>query len=72
MCVELATEQQNERVWTPTGTCGSWGGHAVWTDSYEGALTKITSWGAEFYIDRSYFEASGFVVGAYALELVAA
>ena len=66
--VALATEQQNQLVWTAAGTPGSWGYHAVWADDYDGALTSCTSWGEAKPIDRSYFDA-GFVVGAYALDL---
>jgi hypothetical protein len=71
LCLSLSVEQQNQRVWMPAGTPGSWGGHFVWADSYEGDLTKITSWGEEFYIDRSYFDAPGFVVAVYELSLAA-
>ncbi|MDD2794347.1 hypothetical protein [Acidocella sp.] len=71
LCVELSTANQNQRVWLPDGAAGSWGGHAVWADGYDGAITNVTSWGQDFYIDRSYFEA-GFVVGVYALDLVRA
>jgi hypothetical protein len=72
LIVELATEQQNQRVWMPAGVPGSWGGHAVWADSFAGALTFSTSWGEAMPIDRSFFKEPGFVVGAYRLELEAA
>jgi hypothetical protein len=71
LCVELAVEQQNQLVWTATGTPGTWGGHAIWCDSFEADLTFATSWGEVKPIDRSYFE-KGFVQAAYGLELVAA
>jgi hypothetical protein len=69
LCVQLATEQQNQRVWTATGTPGSWGGHAIFCDGYDGEIYSITSWGEAFYIDRSYFTTPGYVVGAYALAI---
>ena len=68
LCVELATAQQNEIIWTASGTPGSWGGHAVWCDSFEAELTFATSWGQVKPIDRSYFQ-HGFVAAAYGLEL---
>lgn len=68
LCVELATQQQNEIIWTASGTPGSWGGHAVWCDGFEAELTFATSWGQVKPIDRSYFQ-QGFVVAAYGLEL---
>lgn len=68
LIVALATEQQNQIVWSAAGKPGTWGMHAVWCDQYEGALTWGTSWGQAQPIDRSYFD-GGFVVGAYALEL---
>ncbi len=71
LCVELAVEQQNQLVWTASGTPGSWGGHAVWCDGFEAELTFATSWGQVKPIDRSYFE-QGFVAAAYGLELIAA
>lgn len=71
LCVELAVEQQNQRQWMPVGTPGSWGGHAVWCDGYEGATYRITSWGEEFFVDRGYFAAPGFVAGVYRLDLAA-
>lgn len=69
LCVELSIEQQNQRTWMPAGTPGSWGGHAVWADGYDGATYRITSWGEVFYVDRSYFDAAGFVAGVYRLDL---
>lgn len=72
LIVELSVEQQNQRVWMPAGTPGSWGVHAIWADSYDGGLTFATSWGEMTPIDRSYFEAPGFVVAAFRLDLVKA
>jgi hypothetical protein len=69
LCVELSTDNQNQRVWMPTGQAGSWGGHAVWCDEYDGSTYRITSWGEDFYIDRSYFNTIGFVSGVYKLTL---
>ncbi len=72
LIVALSVEQQNQRVWMPVGTPGSWGEHAVWCDSFDGGLSFATSWGEDMPIDRSYFEAPGFVLGAYSFDLVAA
>jgi hypothetical protein len=69
LLVNLSVEQQNQRVWMPVGVPGSWGPHAVCADSYGGSLIKITSWGEEFYIDRSYLLKSGFVLAVCAMDL---
>ena len=71
LVLALGLAQQNQLVWAAAGTPGSWGYHAVWADGYDGALTGCTSWGEAKPMDRSFF-AAGFVVGAYALELVKA
>ena len=68
LCISLSTDNQNQRVLTPVGEEGSWGGHAVWMDGYDGALTSGTSWGEPFYLDQSFFDA-GWVMAAYALTL---
>jgi hypothetical protein len=72
LVVELSRAQQSQIVWTAAGgddgKPGTWGGHAVWVDEFDGALTKGTSWGEMVEIDRSFF-AGGYVVGAYALDL---
>lgn len=68
LCIDLAVEQQNEIVWTASGTPGTWGGHAIWCDGFEADLTFATSWGEIKPIDRSYFE-QGFVTAAFGLEL---
>ena len=72
LVVALSVEQQAQTVWEPAGTPGSWGYHAVWCDSYDGALTFATSWGADMPIDRSYFTAPGFVQRAFSLNLTRA
>lgn len=70
LIVALSVEQQNQRQWEPVGTPGSWGEHAVWADSYDGALTFATSWGEMMPISRAYFNARGFVLGVFGLDLV--
>ncbi len=69
LCMELSVENQNQRVLTGVGTPGSWGGHAVCVDGYDGEITSGTSWGEPFYLDRSFF-AVGMAVAAYALDLI--
>lgn len=69
LVLALGLAQQNQLVWTAAGTPGSWGYHAVWADSYDGALTFATSWGEAKPIDRGFFVA-GFVAAAYALDIV--
>jgi hypothetical protein len=68
LILALGLAQQNQLVWTAAGAPGSWGYHAVWADSFDGALTFATSWGEAKPIDRSFFVA-GFVVAAYALDI---
>jgi hypothetical protein len=70
LVVELSTQQQNQRVWEPVGTPGSWGGHAIWADQWTGDLTWATSWGEGTQIDEPYMEDRGFVIGAYELQIV--
>jgi len=70
LIVALATENQNERIWTASGTPGSWGNHCVWADGYEGDLTISTSWGEEQPVDGSYFD-KGFVIAVYTAQLSA-
>ena len=70
--IALAVEQQNQRCWEAAGTAGSWGLHCLWADEFDGAITWATTWGTRQAIDRSYFQTSGFVLGAYELDLVAA
>ncbi len=71
LVLELSVEMQNQKLWLPAGTPGSWGGHAMWCDEFDGALTWGTTWGQPQAIDRSLF-GTPFVLGAYALDLVAA
>lgn len=71
LCVELAIEQQNQVVWEPAGTPGSWGGHAIWLDDFDGSISIATSWGAPKPIERSFFDGH-FVVAAFALDLTRA
>lgn len=68
LCVNLALEQQNQIVWTASGRAGTWGGHAIWMDSFEGPYDFVTSWGEERGIDRSFFDGN-FVTAAYGLGL---
>lgn len=70
LVVALSVEQQNQREWRAAGTPGSWGEHAVWADSYDGGLTFATSWGEMMPISRAYFNAPGFVLGAFGLDIV--
>jgi hypothetical protein len=70
--VELSVEQQNQKVWQPVGTPGSWGGHNEFTDSWSGAYFEGTSWGEPMYASEEYMLAPTFTVGAYALEFEAA
>lgn len=69
LIVNLSVEQQNQRVWMPAGTPGTWGGHAIWADEYDGGLTFCTSWGEPTPLDRSYFTTPGFVIAAFQLGL---
>jgi len=70
LTLNLSIDQQNQRVWMPgPNPPGSWSGHAVWADGYSGEYTAITSWGEEEWIDRSYFETPGYVLGAYCLDV---
>lgn len=71
LCINLSIENQNQRMLLPVGVPGTWGGHAIWADTYDGAVTSVTSWGDSLYIDRSYFAVPGFVTAAYQLELSA-
>ena len=71
LILALAKEQQNQRVWLPAGTPGSWGYHAMTVDEWDGALTWGTTWGEAQALDRSFFNAE-FVVGAYGCDLIAA
>ncbi len=72
LVVALSVEQQAQFVWEPVGTPGSWGYHALWADSFDGALTFATSWGANLPIDRSFFTTPGFVQGVFQLNLIRA
>jgi len=72
LCVELSVANQNQRVWMPDGQAGSWGGHAIWCDQYDGDVYRVTSWGDSFYISRDFFNTSGFVIGVWGLNLIAA
>lgn len=76
LTVNLATAQQTQKVWSATagaaGKPGSWGEHAELSDGCSGPLTNGTSWGAPAYIDRSYFTTPGYVLAAYALDIVKA
>jgi hypothetical protein len=69
LCIELSTENQNQRVLMPDGQKGSWGAHAVWMDGYDGSVICGTSWGLPFYLDEKFIEA-GWVMAAYAVDLV--
>jgi hypothetical protein len=71
LLVALAIQQQAPGTWMASGYPGTWGRHAIWADSFMGALTRATTWGEDQAIDRSFFD-QGFVLGAYALDLVAA
>lgn len=70
LVLDLAVEQQEETIWTANGTPGTWGGHSIWADQYDG-LCGCTSWGAEKLIDWSLFS-KGFVIGAWILEIESA
>lgn len=69
LCVELAVEQQGKSKWTPAGTPGTWGGHAVWSDDYEANYFQATSWGQAIQVDEAYLT-GGYAVAAYSLDLV--
>jgi hypothetical protein len=71
LLVNLAIQQQQPGIWRASGYPGTWGRHALWADTFIGALTRATTWGEDQGIDRSFFQ-QGFVLGAYALDLVAA
>ena len=66
-CQALSIENQNQRVLTAVGTGGSWGNHATAMDEFDGAITEGTSWGAQFYLDRSF--TSSRVMAVYALDV---
>lgn len=69
LILNLSVDQQNQRVWMPAGQPGSWGGHAVWADEYDGGLSFCTSWGEPIPIDASYFTTPGFMQAVYRLDL---
>jgi hypothetical protein len=71
LIVNLAVEQQNEVIWTPAGTPGSWGRHALFADQRVGA-TGATSWGLEKWIAPAFMAAAERVVAAYVFDLVPA
>jgi len=72
LVVNLSVDQQNQQTWMPTGQPGSWGEHAVWCDSFDGATYFVTSWGLRIAVDRSFITNRNFVVGAFSLDLVRA
>lgn len=69
LCVDLAVEQQNQTEWTPAGTPGSWGGHAVWGDMYEADWLEVTTWGTGKRVSDDFLTSS-FTAMAYGLDLV--
>lgn len=68
----LGTAQQNQRVLEPDGVAGSWGGHFVAFDAFDGALRIGTSWGQPFYVDVSFFASPAFTLAAWGLDIVPA
>ncbi|MDE2342902.1 MAG: hypothetical protein KGL63_05835 [Betaproteobacteria bacterium] len=70
LCVELAVEQQGQKEWKPAGTPGSWGGHAVWADTYEADWLSVTSWGECILVDDAYLS-GGFGAAVFSLDLEA-
>jgi hypothetical protein len=71
LCVELAVEQQDQTEWRPAGTPGTWGGHAVWSDTYEADWMVATSWTEGIIVDDAYLT-GGFCAAVYDLQLIAA
>ena len=70
LTIGLSLENQNQRVWMPDGTSGSWGHHAIWADEFDGGILFCTSWGEVQPIDWRYVS-GGFVDSAFALTLQA-
>jgi hypothetical protein len=65
----LALEQQNQRVWMPVGTPGSWGYHCVACDGFNGSYTEGSSWGHVAFADRSFVADKARVVAAWGLDI---
>jgi hypothetical protein len=68
VCFNMTQAQYNQRLFQPVVGSTLVGGHAVFADEFDGAVTWLTSWGAPYAMDRSFFN-SAQMLGVFGLTL---